>query len=446
MNSKTLSSRGLAAVNSVLRVDMEMYFKAQQNLYDPKANPQGAFPLNVAENRLLWDRLRTRILELTRERDIPDWVAGYTSSLGAPQVRETVAGFLEYALTDCPVDPDCLGFSPGSTSVIEMTAFILAEAGDVAVFPAPCYPVYTKDIGNIPGVKRYDLVTHDALSEISHGPNLSLAHLEQAEAAIQADGKTFRMLVLTNPDNPTGVVYSREHLLAIAEWCLARKIHLVVNEIYGLSLIDPEHPAIAEDYRERVEFCSFARIMQDKHSDYLHLWYAFSKDFGVSGFRFGLVYSLNRDFITAYKNLNLSHTVSNLTQWIMQSVLEDRAFLDAYLADNRRLLTESYAVVVQTLKALNIPYVPARGSLFAWADLSEFLRADTEEAEMDLWLECYERTGILLTPGIGFGHPRRGRFRIVHAYFPAPALEVAMQRFREFVENRFTVPGSRFTV
>lgn len=444
MNSTTLASRGRAAGEAVLRVDMELYFQARENLYDPETNPHGTFPLNVAENRLLWPRLRDRIQNIFHEGVIPDWVAGYTSSLGAPEVRQTVAGFLETALTGCSIDPDCLGFSPGSTSVIEMTAFILAEPGDVAVFPAPCYPVYTKDIGNIPGVERYDLITHDALSEISQGPNLSIAHLEQAAAAIQAEGKTFRMLVLTHPDNPTGAVYSREQLLEIAEWCQARKIHLVVNEIYGLSLLDTGHPVIADDYPLQTAFSSFARIMQAQNSDYLHLWYAFSKDFGVSGFRFGLVYSQNRDFIRAYQNLNLSHTVSNVTQWILQGILEDQSFLEAYLAENRRLLTESYAVVVQTLKALDIPYVPARGSLFVWADLGRFLRKDVETAEMDFWRECYETTGILLTPGVGFGHPRRGRFRIVHAYFSPPDLAVAMERFKAFLKKK--VHSSRFTV
>ena len=201
---------------------------------------------------------------------------------------------------------------------------------------------------------------------------------------------------------------------------------------------------IADDYPLQTAFSSFARIMQAKNSDYLHLWYAFSKDFGVSGFRFGLVYSQNTDFIRAYQNLNLSHTVSNVTQWILQGILEDQAFLEAYLADNRCLLTESYAVVVQILKVLDIPYVPARGSLFVWADLGRFLREDAETAEMDFWRECYESTGILLTPGVGFGHPRRGRFRIVHAYFPSPDLSVAMERFRVFVKKK--VHSSRFTV
>ena len=84
--------------------------------------------------------------------------------LGAPDFRTAAASFLEKHLTACPLAPDQLGVSAGATSVIEMTSFILADSGDVAVIPAPCYPVYKQDIGNMSGMERYDLITHHELS------------------------------------------------------------------------------------------------------------------------------------------------------------------------------------------------------------------------------------------------------------------------------------------
>ncbi|MGY8779463.1 MAG: aminotransferase class I/II-fold pyridoxal phosphate-dependent enzyme, partial [Longimicrobiales bacterium] len=102
---------------------------------------------------------------ITSENEIPAWVPGYTSARGAPEFREAVATFLAEHLTGCPVDAEHLGVSAGATSVIEMTSFILADVGDVAVIPSPSYPVYRQDIGNLSGVERYDLVTHHELSE-----------------------------------------------------------------------------------------------------------------------------------------------------------------------------------------------------------------------------------------------------------------------------------------
>ena len=74
------------------------------------------------------------------------------------------------------MDPDQLGVSAGATGVIEMTAFLLADPGDVAVIPAPCYPVYRKDIGNMAGVERYDLVTYHDVEEARNGPVLDIEH------------------------------------------------------------------------------------------------------------------------------------------------------------------------------------------------------------------------------------------------------------------------------
>lgn len=154
-----LSARGLQAADSPVRVDMDLYFEAAGNLFHPKTNPTGKFPLNVAENRLTWPMLKAQITQITRENPPEDWVANYTSSVGAPTTRKVMAAFIEKFLTSTPIDPEHLCMSAGAASVIEMTSWIIGENGDVAVFPAPCYPVYKQDIGNRPALERYDLIT-----------------------------------------------------------------------------------------------------------------------------------------------------------------------------------------------------------------------------------------------------------------------------------------------
>lgn len=432
-NGGALSRRGKQAADTPLRVDSELFNEASANLYHPVENPDGAFPLNVAENRLSWSELKAKIEEITATNPIPDWVAGYAARCGAPDFRKAVAGFLSRHLTGCPIDPDHIGVSAGATSVIEMSSFILADPGDVAVIPAPAYPVYSQDLGNFSGVERFDLVTHHEPSEISGGPVLALADLEAAQRQLQAQGKRFRMLILTTPDNPTGGIYSETQLVTIADWCIEQGIHLVVNEIYGLSLIDTGHPAIRRDYEGTPEFRSFANIMAERESDLLHLWYAFSKDLGISGFRVGLVYSRNLRMLQAYENLNLTHAISNHTQWVLQLLLEDAEFMTGFVARNQERLTEAYAIVVEALKGMGIPYVPSRGSHFVWIDLSELLQDPSGEAEMKLWKRLFDSTGILLTPGVGFGHTKKGLFRVVFPCVPMADLSVAMDRLTGFV-------------
>ena len=435
-HKKLLSKRGQKAHDTVLRVDFELFFEALENVYHKETNPNGAFPLNTAENKQSWPLLKEQIELLLLEKSIPEWVPNYTSCLGSEIFREALAGFLSKFLTKCPINPEHLGVSAGATAIVEMTAWLLADAGDVLVLPTPSYPVYKQDIGNKANLERYDLVTHHDIFALKDKPALRIKHLKKAKKKIEKQGKKFKVLVLTTPDNPTGGIYTQKQLNRIADYCIKKHIHLIVNEIYGLSIINTQHSAIKDDYQKQRTFRSFAQIMAVKKSPYLHLWYALSKDLGISGFRVGVVYSQNEAFIKAYDNLNAPHLVSNHTQWLLSEILSDHESMEKYIVHNQKSLTESYALVVHYLKALNIPYVPSRGSLFVWADFSEFLKKSTLKAETKFWEKLYEKTGVLLTPGEGFGHSKKGLYRIVFPCFGKEDLEVAMQRLKLFIEEK----------
>jgi aspartate/methionine/tyrosine aminotransferase len=434
--SHSLSQRGQVASQSVLRIDFEAYFEAVKNLYHETDNPEGTFPLNIAENKLSWSTLKTQMKQLATQHEIPNWVANYTKSTGSPSFREKVASFYSRFLTHCEINPEHLAVSAGATSVIDLTSWILGEPGDVVVFPAPCYPVYKQDIQNKSGLERYNLITHHHVEELKNGPLLTIDHLNTALEDIKSQGKRFRILVITNPDNPTGGMYSQSRLNEFSDWCIEHHIHFIVNEIYGLSLINTQHPELKADYPNPAAYYSFANIMQQKQSEYLHHWYALSKDFGASGFRVGMVYSLNKTFIEAYNNLNGPSMVSNYTQWMFELIFSDEVFVEQYINTNQQSLTENYLTVIRCLRKLKVPYAPAQGSLFVWLDLSEFLEDNTQALETALWNELYQQTGILLTPGNGFGHTQHGQFRLVHSCFPQQELEVAMKRFFQFVENK----------
>lgn len=430
-----ISLRGNRAYNTVVRPDFELYFEASKNIYDASNNPHGTFPLNVADNNLNWSLLSNNLQHISTTQEIPDWVSAYTSGLGHETFRSTLAVFLATFLANQQLDPENIGIAAGATAVIELSAIILADKGDVAVFPAPAYPVYSRDIMNKAEVKRYDLITHHDINGIYDGPILSIEHLEKAKRDIELQGTKFKLLILTNPDNPTGGIYTSEQLEAIADWCIERNIHFIVNEIYGLVMINTKDPAIAGDYADHRQFTSFLSIIHKKNSPYLHQWYALSKDLGISGMRVGMVYSLNQAFLTAFNNLNLPHMVSNHTQWLMQNLLGDHDFMHHFLHVQQQALTKGYIVVVNQLKKLNIPYVPSYGSLFVWVDFSRFLEDETLAAETAFWKELYKNTGVLLTPGIGFGHTKRGMFRIVYTCFDDKALLVAMTRINHYLSS-----------
>ena len=436
MREPLLSIRGAKAAQSPVRVDLELYFQATEDLYHPLENPEGKFPLNVAENKLNWPKLEQKIREVYTENTIPSWVSRYGDAAGIESFREAVAWYLGELLFQSLVDPDTLAVSSGLTSVIEQTAFILGNPGDVAVIPAPSYPVYAGDLGVKSGIERYDLITHHEIEDIRSNLPLSLVHLENAKEEIEASGRKFKMLILTTPDNPTGGIYSFDQLSSIANWCIDHQIHLIVNEIYGLSIINIHHSAIAADYENVSQYISFGKTMSELNSPFLHLWYSFSKDFGISGFRVGVLHSYNEEVLAAYRNINLTHGVSNLTQWTLQMILEDHLFVKQYILQNQKLLTESYATVAKALKECNTGYNPSRGSLFIWIDLSHLMNDQSSVSEESLWLDIFQKTGILLTPTNGFGHTKKGLFRMVISYYDAPGMSVAMKRLTPYLANK----------
>lgn len=436
----SLSQRGTSAVSQPLRADLEVFFEATDNLYDAQDNPNGKFTLCIAENGLCWPEIEEKLRDVATQ-SIPEWVRSYTNITGAPELKEAAAGFLgKFLAGGRELDPEKIACAAGAAAVIEMSALLLGDPGDVVVIPGPAYMAYTPDLGNIAGLERYDLHPLAASSSAGtggRGPKTRYdLTTEDLEKALLELGDRFRVLLLTQPNNPTGQVFSEHQLRTISDWCDAHEIHLVVNEIYALSILDQTHADVAEDYPQPVPFVSVLGLLEDKKSDYLHWWYAISKDFGLSGLRLGLAYSHNEDYRKAWGNYGAGSMVSNHTQWLMANLFADHEWLKSYVATNKKRITESYATVIRTLKKNDVPYAAAAGSLFVWIDLSRFLTADTEHAELALWQGIYDETGVLLTSPLGMGGAVRGWFRMVYSCVDLAGLSVAIKRLDSWIKNQ----------
>ncbi len=428
---KTLSERGAPLATTPARIDLAMFEDAMANRFHPEKNPEGTFALNIAENAVSSQLIQEKLTKIMATQPLPRWTLKYTSSVGNLHVREVLATFLQTHFGSNALQPETLALSAGAGASLEVLAFVLTNPSNVVVIPAPAYPMYTNDLGTKGLIERYDLQPPSSASTLPTLDWVTVAHLEKAASGIAAQGKTIKMLLLTTPDNPTGAIYSGQQLREIAEWCMQHRVHLVVNEIYGQSLI-------ANERNSTPPFQSFTKLMAQHQSEYLHWVYALSKDFCLSGLRVGMIHSHNSALMAAIGNLNLPHMVSNLTQWVIGELFKDANFIAEYIAENQRRITASYQLATSTLDAMHIPYVPAQGSLFIWADFSQFLSEDSAEGEEALWMALYQKTGILLTSGTGFGHQRYGLFRMVHTAVPTEQLKISMQRLAAFGSKKPT--------
>lgn len=427
-----VSERVRHLVNEEARIDMELFQEAQKNKFHPESNPEGAFILNVAENKIVNHLIKEKIEAILSENELPNWVLGYTSMSGNSDVRASVSNFLKNQFGSKSISADNICLSAGAAASLEVLSYVIAQAEDVVVIPAPAYPVYTSDLGIKSKMVRENLTLDMEISGKGGSSPLTVADLEWTYRKLEKEGRNFKVLLLTSPDNPTGLIYSKEQLHTYASWCIEKNIHLVVNEIYGCSLLNVEDDRIKNDYKHNTfPYYSFTRVMEDLNSDYLHWIYALSKDFCMSGMRVGVIHSLNESVMKACGNVNIPHMVSNITQWIIEEIFNDEKFTINFLKENQLALTESYCKMTMFLKSNNIPYVPARGSLFVWADFSKFLKGLSQKDELELWKKIYNTSGVLITPGVGFGHDGYGIFRIVYSAVSLQDLEVAIERMEQ---------------
>jgi len=127
------------------------------------------------------------------------------------------------------------------------------------------------------------------------------------------------------------------------------------------------------------------------------------------------------------------HMVSNMSQWMIKEMLSDDGFIENYIEENKKMITRSYQWVVSALKLLDVPFIPSRGGIFVWIDLSGYLDSDSDEAEIALWMSIYKQTGVLLTPGKEFKHPQKGLFRMVYTAVSFDHLKVAVERLSAYL-------------
>jgi aspartate/methionine/tyrosine aminotransferase len=423
------------------------------NPYDSKLRPNGGICLAIAENKLLANMLLERVRAFngyTHE------VLNYTMPTGLPSTRAALAQFMSRRLfAGAAVAADNLVVGAGCTSLLTELSLLLFEANDAVLIPAPYYPTFDADFKNVGGVitvpvtrptagssrgassnrsnttnntntnsKSSSGSDDDDLSELLLD-NMSEAAFEEAYARAVKAGHPPKALLLTNPGNPMGNVCTRKQLKAAVSWTMYRGLHLVVDEIYALSLYDEKEP-----------FVSIAEVLGNQLGDHVHVLWGVSKDLGASGLRLGVLYSHNKELLAAMGGVNMAAQVSNQVQQTVADVLSDTVFMDAYLVENRRVLKLSYDTLHAALEPLGIKIVqPSGASIFVFADFRSLLTDNTFAAERRLFTALADR-GVVLTPGESCHCPVPGFFRICFAWVPLTTLEEALRRIKLMVQRK----------
>lgn len=352
-------------------------------------NPDGYVNLGTAENHLLFDLLEPK---LAGPRAVTAGDTHYQALAGSETFRAEVAAYLSRQ-RGVPVRADDLVLLAGSTGALDAVAFAVCDPGDGIVMPAPYFPGLDFAFGGRAGARLIAAPTSPA-----DGFRLTAEVVERAIA--EADGPV-RAVALLSPHNPLGHVYDEATLTAVAEVVRDHGLDLISDEVYAGSVFDGEFVSVA--------------ALDVLPPDRVHVVWGFSKDFGMSGFRAGVLSSGDPNVLAVAAQLAMVASVSSDTQALLREMLADGTFLAGFERERVRRLADAYATTTKALDDHGIGYVEAAAGLYVWIDLRAHLDEPSFDAEHRLWQRLFETGRVNVTPGGAFHTPEPGWFRLCFA-------------------------------
>ncbi len=380
-------------------------------VYDPVENPGGFVPLAVAENLRLGSLLLERMAAV---REAPARILAYDTMIGSDEFRARLARFLGRKVLGRAPRPEHVAVLAGAGSVLEILFHCLGDPGDGVLVPTPSYAGFWADLET-----RDELALVQVPTTSADGFRLTP---DRFDRAMRIAGRPVKALLFTSPNNPLGTVYSAAEIEEVLGWARDAGIHVVFDEIYALSVFG-ERP-----------FTSCAQVAGEL-GDSVHVVWAFSKDFGASGLRCGVLVSENEELLRAVDGLAYWACCSGHTQHVLGEVIADDAWIDDYVSRVQTVLGDAYRSVTAALEKAGIPYFPAQAGFFLLLDLRRHLAAHSWQAEEDLWRRILEEANVNLTPGSACRNAEPGLLRLCFASVPAETVVVGVRRLADVLSR-----------
>ncbi|OEL22488.1 Nicotianamine aminotransferase A [Dichanthelium oligosanthes] len=354
----------------------------------------------------------------------------YPAGVGLPDARRALAKHLS---RDLPyqLSSDDIFLTAGGTQAIEVVISVLAQPGTNILLPRPGYPNYEARaaLSNLE-VRRFDLIPEK-------GWEIDIDSLESI-----ADKNTTAMVII-NPNNPCGSVYTREHLAKVAE--VARKLGILViaDEVYG-NLVFGGSPFIPMGV-----FGHIAPVLSIG---------SLSKRWIVPGWRLGWVaicdpkkilqetkashqYVLNSKFlyvcvcvciITSITNfLNVSTDPATFIQGALPQILENTK--EDFFKRIIGLLEETSEICyreIKDIKCITCPHKP-EGSMFVMVKLNLYLLEGIHD-DIDFCCKLAKEESVILCPGSVLG--MENWIRITFAIDSSSLLD-GLERIKSFCQR-----------
>ena len=264
-----------------------------------------------------------------------------------------------------------LAVTCGSTEAMIAAMLTVCDPGDKVIVFSPFYENYTADT-----------ILSGAIPIYVHlKPPFYHFDIDELESAFKQNPKA---LILCNPANPSGKVYTREELEIIANFAIKYDTFVITDEVYEHIVYQPHtHIYIASlpGMSERTISCS-----------------SLSKTYSITGWRLGYVIA-SPSIIDGVRKVHDFLTVGAASP-LQEAAITALNFEDDYYINLQKSYTEKKDFFLNGLEQLGLKYSIPQGAYYVMVDISEF--GATNDVEFCEWMAS--EVGVAAVPGSSFFH------------------------------------------
>ena len=322
----------------------------------------------------------------------------YSITWGAQNFREALAKKQEH-FSGMKIDPNGeIVVTCGSTEAMMAAMMSVTNPGEKVIIFSPFYENYGADT-ILSGADPIYVPLNPP--EFSFDPDVLEAAFKQKPKA----------LILCNPSNPCGKVFTYDELKIIADLAEKYDTFVITDEVYEHILYKPNkhtYFAALPGMRERTISCS-----------------SLSKTYSITGWRLGYVIA-NPEIIDRVKKVHDFLTVGAAAP-LQEAAVTGLNFPDEYYADLQAKYTEKRDLFLKGLRDLNIVHTEPQGAYYVLLDVSEFgFESDLEFCEV-----LAEKVGVGAVPGSSFFKEPENRYIRMHFAKKSETLNEALNRLAD---------------
>lgn len=305
----------------------------------------------------------------------------YAVTWGAPNFREALAR-KQSRWMGLPVDPDKnLVVTCGSTEAMMAAMMSVTNPGDKVVIFSPFYENYAADAILAGAIPIY----------VSLMPPDFKMDLQALRAAFAQKPKA---LILCNPGNPTGKVFTPEELADIAALAIEQDVYVITDEVYEHIVYAPHkhtYMAALPGMWERTISCS-----------------SLSKTYSITGWRLGYIIA-PPDVVDAARKVHDFLTVGAAAP-LQEAAVTALDFPESYYADLLKHYTHSRSLFLGLLEEARLKHTQPQGAYYMLVDIGEYEAAS--DVEFCEWMAA--EVGVAAVPGSSFFKEDNQRYIRLH--------------------------------